>query len=418
MIEKVLFTCLYPPALDGSAYSNSDFVQGLSDLGISVQVVAQPCQGDNTYDALAKKQHGIDIYRLPVALPYEGSAPSQHQLETITHYLDALLRRQEQEHNLPDLVVTGHDSWAWYNNLYKQFNLPIVQHLRGTPTRAIMQGIYSPEDTKQYLDAVFQADEIVTVSQHFANLVTNLGYPEQQTHAIYNGINLSLFEDFTNYALKESLGIPESSPVLVHTSNFYPVKRVGDIVSSANQVLAKHPQAHYLFIGEGPEFSAVKQQANSLHYSDNFHFVGRIPKHQVADYLNVGDIFILSSENEGLPRATVEAQACGLYLIMSDCPAGVERTQNGNMGALYEMGNPDDLAQKTIAALEMGGPARDILTRQARDYIHAHFDVGKQLLSYVAVLNDVHTERKLYHAHAVDELLPLAKSYEITQKSA
>jgi glycosyltransferase involved in cell wall biosynthesis len=388
-LEKIVFMCIFPPELDGSAISNYEFVSGLADRGYSVEVIAQPCQGDKMFDRRERADKGIEIHRVPFSLPYEGSPPSTEQIRTLSEYARNFL-----ELNNPDLVVLGHDSWAWYEGVAHKLKIPVVQHLRGTPTRGITSGIYPPIETEQFLSHVRNADHVVTVSRNFADLAVSLGVSREKVTTMYNGIDLSLFNQKTpSDDFRKSLKIERKARVIAHTSNFYPVKRIGDIVDSAEQVIEDNPDVIYLLIGTGPTFEEIAEKVNKSRYAPHFRMVGHVPKSRVSDYLSLAQSFILSSETEGFPRATVEAQACGLYLIMSDNPAGIERTQNGTIGTMYRVGDHNDLAKKTKQVLSLSRPEFDLIRFDGMRFVQQYCDGKKQVEKYVSLLEDVHAKR-------------------------
>ena len=396
MLEKIIFMCLYPPELDGSAYSNEEFTQGLSRKGYNIEVVAQPCEGDKKYDLKSEEEHNIKIHRVPIKLEYEGSPPPMMQLNKVVKFIyDILISKKINNGDSPDLVVLGHDSWAWYQPLAHQFGMPVIQHLRGTPTRSITKGIYSPKKTKEYLECVLGADFIVPLAHHFEELMISQGYPEERMTTIHNGVDTKLFypKNKTNNTskLKQELNIPEDHQIIVHASNHYPVKRVKDIISSADKVLEQRNDVTYLIIGEGPETESIKNAAASSDYNSHFRLIGAVPYKKIADYLRLGEIFILSSESEGFARATVEAQACGLYLIMSDMPAGIERTDNGTRGTNYKMGDYNDLADKTLDVLNMDQIKRAEICERGLNFAHTECSFETQLNKYEGVLQRVYS---------------------------
>ncbi|MBW2992964.1 glycosyltransferase family 4 protein, partial [Candidatus Woesearchaeota archaeon] len=375
MLEKMVFMCLYPPELDGSGYSNAEFTQGLSKKGYDIEVVAQPCKGDEKYDLWSEETHDIKIHRVPIKLEHEANPPSKQQLDSVGNFIHELLLGKKLNNESPDLVILGHDSWAWYQPLVHQFGMPVIQHLRGTPTRAITKGIYPPKETKKYLECVLGADYIVPLAHHFEELMVNQGYPKEKMTTVHNGVDTSLFYPKNgkgnNSKLQQELNIPKNCKVIVHASNHYPVKRVEDIVASADSVLQQQKDVIYLIIGEGPESESIKDAVESSDYKSHFRLTGKVPQEEIADYLRLGEIFILSSESEGFARATIEAQACGLYLIMSDMPAGLERTGNGIMGTNYKMGDQYDLAAKTLDVLNMDSERRISICSRGLNFAQA-----------------------------------------------
>lgn len=401
MLRKILFMCLYPPHQGGSACSNFEFTRGLSKNGYEVEVIAQLDEGCMEFDKWSKETLGIPIHRTPIEEGYAGEPPTKNYLVKVNDFIRDFLRNRSILGGMPDIVVLGFDPWAYHESVIHDFYLPVVQHVRGTPTRAIMEGIYTPKETKRFLEHLCNADHIVTVAEHFRDALPSYGFSTQDITVINSGVDTSLFyPTFPNRRLKEELKIGDDKRVIVHASNMWPVKHVCDIVESANKVLVEHDDVVYSFVGDGPDSSSLQEVIRKSSYSDHFRLKGWIPHSEVPAYMNLGEIFILSSESEGRPRATMEAQACGLYLIASDMPAGLECTLDGKIGTNYRTGDPDDLAKKTLFVLNMDKGSFDEVTSKARRYILSECTFDKQLLRYIDCLQNVYSK-------SIDSLVPI-----------
>ncbi|MCX4030304.1 glycosyltransferase family 4 protein [Endozoicomonas sp. SM1973] len=407
MLTKLTFICLYPPALDGSAFSNAELIHGLAQKGYKIDVIAQPCEGDHAYDIWTKQKYNVNVYRVPIELVYEGTPPSEHQYQVVHKFIKNILEKDIEKNMQSDLLIIGHDSWAWYQPLAHQYGLTVVQHLRGTPTRSILNGIYPDSAKNAFLRCILAADYIVAHSKHFEHLVSKLGYSKHKTYTLYQGIDTNLFcpEVAKQGAIpiKNNLGLPSKSKIILHVSNHCPVKRIQDIIHSAEIVIAKQPDTYYVIVGEGPETNKVKAAIEQSAFPNHFRLTGRVSRQDIPSYLGLGEIFILSSETEGFPRATLEAQACGLYLIISDMPAGRERTLNGLIGTNYQVGDPKALAAATLEVLSMSANKFYEVTSRAKNYVKQECSFYAQLDKYELFLNKVYAEKQNKKQIAVQE---------------
>jgi colanic acid/amylovoran biosynthesis glycosyltransferase len=81
---------------------------------------------------------------------------------------------------------------------------------------------------------------------------------------------------------------------------------------------------NFEIVGDGPERQRLLYTIRDLGLVENVHLAGRLPSEQVRDRLQQADVFLLSSLSEGLSNAALEAMACGLPVVTSDCGGMVE----------------------------------------------------------------------------------------------
>ena len=100
--------------------------------------------------------------------------------------------------------------------------------------------------------------------------------------------------------------------LLVHVSNFRPVKRIEDIVSIFS-VVRKENDAHLLLVGDGPERSRIERQVFELGLKDSVCFLGK--QESTDEIIKHCDVFLLPSKNESFGLAALEAMSCGLPVV-------------------------------------------------------------------------------------------------------
>ena len=103
-------------------------------------------------------------------------------------------------------------------------------------------------------------------------------------------------------------GCTENKKVMVHISNFRPVKRISDVVSVFNLVSQK-VDSHLVLVGDGPERSKIERLVHEKGLSENVSFLGK--QESIVEILQNGDLFLLPSKNESFGLAALEAQSCG-----------------------------------------------------------------------------------------------------------
>lgn len=156
--------------------------------------------------------------------------------------------------------------------------------------------------------------------------------------------------------------VPPGQRVLLHMSNFRPVKRVTDTVRILERVVREVP-AVLLLVGEGPERSSVQALARRLGLAERVRFLGRYDR--VEELTALADVFLLPSELESFGLSALEAMACGVPVVGSDAGGLPEVVRHAETGYLLPVGDIEGMAARTIELLkdderwqEMGGAAR------------------------------------------------------------
>ena len=137
---------------------------------------------------------------------------------------------------------------------------------------------------------------------------------------IPNGVNMERFaktlSDKEKFALKESLGITPGTFVVGHVGYFGYQKNHEFMLKLISQMKNKYYDFVWLFIGDGWNMEKIIKMADELQVSGYIKFLGR--RNDVADLFQIMDVFILPSHFEGLPTVSVESQAAGTPVLMSD----------------------------------------------------------------------------------------------------
>ncbi len=153
---------------------------------------------------------------------------------------------------------------------------------------------------------------------------------------------------------------PGNEKILVHASNFRPVKRVGDAVRVFARVRKEIP-AKLLLVGEGPERLFVQQLVRELKLGADVLFLGELD--QLEPIFLCADLFLLPSEQESFGLTALEAMACGVPVIASDVGGLPEVVVPGETGWLYPVGDVAAMAAGAVSLL--ADPARHALFRDA-----------------------------------------------------
>jgi glycosyltransferase involved in cell wall biosynthesis len=187
--------------------------------------------------------------------------------------------------------------------------------------------------------------------------------PDDRLEVIYNGVDLERFAPGADRAaMRVRLGLPVDRPIIGTVARHTEEKRIDRLVEVAERVAARHPDVVFLTAGDGPTLPRVIEMARGLGL--DFRFLGR--RDDVPAVLGALDVFVVTSETEGLPIAVIEAMAAGLPVV-SVLVGGVgEIVHTGREGILVEQGDLDGVVEGIVRLLgsqaereEMGRLARE-----------------------------------------------------------
>ena len=130
--------------------------------------------------------------------------------------------------------------------------------------------------------------------------------------------------------------------MLMHISNFRPVKRVRDVVQLFARVRRETPTV-LIMVGDGPDRFAAEEEARALGVEQDVRFLGRIEN--VAPLLAAADLYVLPTDRESFGLSALEALACGVPVLAYEVGGIVEVVQHGITGFLRQVGDIDTLAE-------------------------------------------------------------------------
>jgi N-acetyl-alpha-D-glucosaminyl L-malate synthase BshA len=171
---------------------------------------------------------------------------------------------------------------------------------------------------------------------------------ENDIQVIPNFIDLEKFKKQKKDHFKKAI-CPNNEALVVHTSNFRAVKRIGDVISIFNNIHKEIP-AKLLMIGDGPERIVAEQQCRDLGICDDVRFLGKLEA--VEEVLSVADLFLMPSEKESFGLAALEAMACEVPVISSNTGGIPELNIHGETGFLSNIGDVEDMTRNALFILD------------------------------------------------------------------
>lgn len=238
--------------------------------------------------------------------------------------------------------------------------LPVVTTLHGTDVTLVGNDPSYLETTRW---AVLASDAVTAVSESLRrSTVEQLGLDPGGIEVIPNFIQPERYDRVRGTQGARRWAKP-GERVLVHVSNFRPVKRVLDVLEVYLKVREAMP-ARLLFIGDGPDRARLEQRCREVGCCDKVMFLGNLPA--VEEVLTGADLFLLPSSSESFGLAALEALACEVPVIASNAGGIPEVVEHGVNGLLYPVGDVEGMAAGAIELL--GDPVRHrTFARRARE---------------------------------------------------
>ena len=185
--------------------------------------------------------------------------------------------------------------------------------------------------------------------------------------------------------LRERLLADDVEHVVVHASNFRPVKRVPAVVEIFRRIRAR-VAARLVLIGDGPDRDEVARRVFEAGLQQYVEFAGE--QHDLVPWLSAADLFLLPSEQESFGLAALEAMACEVPVVASRVGGLPEVIEDGTTGYLCARDDLDGMAQRGIALLTDGG-LRARIAGEAAAQVRARFCVELIVPQYEQCYRDV-----------------------------
>jgi N-acetyl-alpha-D-glucosaminyl L-malate synthase BshA len=253
--------------------------------------------------------------------------------------------------------------------------LPVITTLHGTDITLVgADRSYLP--ITRY--GIMQSDGVTAIS-HYLKRATAETFGFDNIAVIPNFICASDYQRHQVPSLRAELS-PEGEPLLVHVSNFRPVKRVVDCVEILARVREKGVGARLVMVGDGSERPNAEHLARCLGVYEHCSFVGKQPK--IVDYLSATDVLLLPSEQESFGLAALEAMACEVPVIASRVGGIPEVVTDGENGYLSAVGDVEKMSADA-ARLLADEELRLLMGRRARESAVSRYKTDLVIPQYI-----------------------------------
>jgi len=352
---------------------------------------------------LAARGHEIHFisYAMPIRLNNASERISFHEVEVTTYplfdhppYALALATKMAEvaESASLDLLHVHYEIPHSVSALLARMmaaprRLPFITTLHGTDITLV-------GNDRSYLPitrfSIEQSDGVTAISNYLRERTIREFEVRRPIEVIPNFVNCDLYKR-SDDAKARAKWAPKGEPILMHLSNFRPVKRVTDAIEIFSLVREKIP-AKLVMIGDGPDRGAAEFVVRKKKLSKDVFFLGK--QLTVQDKLGLADLFLLPSDEESFGLAALEAMACEVPVIATHVGGVPEVVAHGVDGYLFE---PRDVATAAKYAL-------DILTRPDRGRMMGEMARVNARRRYCS--NDIIPQYEAYYDRVLNSVRP------------
>lgn len=190
-------------------------------------------------------------------------------------------------------------------------------------------------------------ERVIAVSAEVASSIKKHHHNKKpHVQVVLNGINTGKFSTGYQSAenIRQKFNIPADAILVGITCVFRAQKRLTTWIEIAHRIHARYPSVHFMIIGDGVLKQEIHAKAAELQTSEYLHFAGL--QTEIRPYLKAMDIFMMSSEFEGLPIALLEAMSMEVMPACTNAGGIAELVRDGENGVIVPVADPLLLAEK------------------------------------------------------------------------
>jgi N-acetyl-alpha-D-glucosaminyl L-malate synthase BshA len=328
------------PTFGGSGVVATELGKALAQRGHQIHFItyAQPIRLDFFSENIWYHEVNISSYPLFQYPPYE-SALAGKMVDVV---------RYEKLDLLHVHYAIPHATSAFLaKQILKEqgLNVPVLTTLHGTDITIVGK---DPSLRPVITFSINQSDGVTAVSNDLKKETIDTFKVNKDIQVIYNFVDLERFQRQEKDHFKRFI-CPNGEKLLVHASNFRPVKRIEDAIRVFAKVREQIP-SKLVLIGDGEERPTIEGLVRNLGISEHVRFLGKLEA--MEEVLSVADLFIMPSEKESFGLAALEAMACKVPVISSNAGGLGELNINGVTGFLSDVGDIEDMVKNALYILD------------------------------------------------------------------
>ena len=281
----------------------------------------------------------------------------------------------------PD-VIYGHNEEGAFAAYFvaKKLRIPNVTRIYGTRLFPLLDNkIKLLREFKRVIGHILPcAYMIMTDDGTFGDIVLDrLSVPKERIRFWKNGVDDTYDPNLDIMEIKKSIGLREKQPIILSASRLEGWKGVDRLVKAAPEVIAQHPNAVFLILGDGSDRSRLEMLCNQLGVEKHFVFWGQVRQAEVAGFMQCADILCLLSDLTSANNPVLEGMMNNCCIIVLDKGNVLGLIEDGISGRILSPNNLYTLPQ-LINSLLSDPEKRQMMGRAARNFATQNFYTWKQ----------------------------------------
>lgn len=361
----------FSPRIGGAERATERLCKELVNRGHNIDVVTTYYGGLPRHEVM----HGFHVWRMGIGGPrfIRSASYTIHSIAWIVLHSRRIQLFHTQNLDSPTLIailstlLTRH---KWITTIHGEHHIPsrnksIVGKLR----LQLMKKL---------------AVHYISISTGVEQTLRDIGVRKHLISSIPNGLDLSIYTPIdidTKHTLRRKYNLDIETPIILYLGRLIPSKNVA-LLLEALRIIGNDNQLSCLIVGDGNERNRLEDICNSFKLNRCVRFVGMI--NDVIDYYHLSDIFVLPSLFEGLPVALIEAMACGVAPIASECTGNLNIVRHGVTGLTFPINNAEALASQLVDLLA-SSQLRTKLALNARKHVEETYGIHNVATDHLKV---------------------------------
>ena len=259
--------------------------------------------------------------------------------------------------------------------------LPFITTLHGTDITLVGQDPSYLPITKFSIE---QSDGVTSISEDLKKHTKEVFGIANEIRVITNFINCDLYRPLPDKSGAAAYA-PNGEKLLIHVSNFRPVKRVLDCVRILAEVRKTEP-AHLMMVGDGPDRGPAEHLARELGVAQHISFLGK--QNHVERLIPLAHVLLMPSEMESFGLVALEAMACGVAPVGTRVGGVPEVITHGESGYMEAVGDVEAQAARVVALLR-DEDLHDRITQNGRLRAQQEFSTERVIPQYERYYEEV-----------------------------
>ncbi|AXF54906.1 N-acetyl-alpha-D-glucosaminyl L-malate synthase BshA [Salicibibacter kimchii] len=331
---KIGITCY--PTVGGSGVVATELGKRLAEKGHEIHFITSslPFRLERAYANIHFHEVEVNQYQIFRYPPYDLTLASKMAEVTEMYGLDLLHVHYAVPHAVSAALAKDMSGG----------NVKVMTTLHGTDITVLA---HDPSLQNIIRYGINRSDKVTAVSRFLVNQTRDQLDIARRMEAIYNFVPPNISVPANAHAIRQRYGIKDEEDVIVHMSNFRPVKRVEDVVRAFRYIRQAKP-SKLLLIGDGQERHSIEKLVEAEGLQDDALFLGN--QSSIYELLSLADVMLLLSEKESFGLTALEAMAVGVPVIGTNIGGLPEVVRDGETGMICPV---YDYKAAAEAALEL-----------------------------------------------------------------